>query len=451
MKRPNILFYFSDQQRYDTLGCYGQKLPITPVIDNLATEGVRFEYAFTPQPVCGPCRAVLQTGRYPTSTGCYINNKMLPLDSVTIGKLMEEGGYETAYVGKWHLASEGELEKPGLVNHQTTAIPIEYRGGYTGFWRAADCLEFTSDGYSGYVFDENNNRIDFEGYRSDCIADFAIEFLNSYDGKKPFFLTVSQLEPHHQNGAHHYQGPKGSKEKYKEYEVPGDLAAFTDGDWKEEYPDYLGACNSVDRNLGRIIEKLKDLNIYNDTVIIFTSDHGSHFRTRNKDNHFNGFDDYKRTCHDSALRVPLVIRGGVFLGGKVVSDLVSTACIPRTILSIAGIDVPNYYFGEDLEIFVNSSPKRRNEIFSQISESRIGRVVRNNHYKYAVYAPNMNGGETKDSDVYADDFLYDLEKDPYEIVNLINDESYKSIKEEMRESLLFWIFTIENKKPVIID
>ncbi|MEA4861505.1 MAG: sulfatase-like hydrolase/transferase, partial [Sphaerochaeta sp.] len=98
MSRPNILFYFSDQQRFDTCGCYGQQLNITPVLDELAKQGVRFDLAFSPQPVCGPCRAIFQTGLYATDTGCFRNNKALPSGVKTVADYMEESGYETAYI-----------------------------------------------------------------------------------------------------------------------------------------------------------------------------------------------------------------------------------------------------------------------------------------------------------------------------------------------------------------
>ena len=147
----NIIFYFSDQQRWDTCGCFGQPLNITPNLDALAKEGVKFDNAFSPQPVCGPCRALFQTGKYPTETGCFRNNIMLPEGLKTLANYIEEAGYETAYIGKWHLASDGELEKKPTIDHTVTAVPQEYRGGYTGFWRAADVLEFTSHGYDGYV------------------------------------------------------------------------------------------------------------------------------------------------------------------------------------------------------------------------------------------------------------------------------------------------------------
>ena len=243
--RPNILFVFSDQQRADTCSCYGQPLPITPHLGALAREGVLFEHAFSSQPVCGPCRSIFQTGLYPTQTGCFRNGIMLPQDVKTLAHYMEEAGYETAYIGKWHLASDDRLG----IDHTTTAIPPAYRGGYTGFWRASDVLEFTSHGYDGYVFDETMRRVDFTGYRADCVTDFALEFLEQRSPDKPFFMMVSHIEPHHQNDRGHYEGPKGSKEKYEDFILPGDLAALG-GDARAEYPDYLGACAAVDHNLG---------------------------------------------------------------------------------------------------------------------------------------------------------------------------------------------------------
>ncbi len=451
MKKPNIVFYFSDQQRFDTCGCYGQTLPITPNLDLLAQEGVRFEMAFTPQPVCGPCRAIFQTGLYPTTTGCFRNNIALPLDVKTVADYYHEHGYETAYIGKWHLASNGDLESKPAIDYQRSAVPLQRRGGYKGFWRASDVLEFTSNGYGGYVFDENNKRHDFTGYRCDCITDYALEYLETKKDDTPFFMTISHIEPHHQNDSNHYQGPVGSKEKFKDYELPEDLAVLH-GDAAEEYADYLGACQSVDENLGRLISKLKEKNLYDNTIIVFTSDHGSHFRTRNHDPHLNGYDDYKRTCHDSALRIPLVISGGFYTGGLVVTDLVSTASLPKSLLAMAGIDVGDAMIGEDLlDVVIKKNPDRTNEVYAQISESRVGRVIRTASYKYAICAPGLNGGTAASHDVYVDDFLYDLRQDPFELDNMVNEKLYGEPKNMLREKLLDWILRTEGIKAKILE
>ena len=447
----NIIFYFTDQQRWDTCGCFGQPLDITPNLDRLAREGVKFDNAFSPQPVCGPCRALFQTGKWPTETGCFRNNIMLPAGVKTLGSYIEEAGYETAYIGKWHLASDGELEKPPRIDHTVTAIPRQLRGGYTGFWRAADVLEFTSHGYDGFVFDENDHRIDFKGYRADCINDMALEFFDQYDGEKPFFMTISQIEPHHQNDHKHYEGPKGSKERFKDFILPEDLKALG-GNAAEEYPDYLGQCASLDENLGRLVARLKEKGLYESTVIIFASDHGSHFLTRNRDSHLNGYDDYKRSCHDAALHVPLVIAGGPFKGGIAVEELVSTASLPKTILALAGVDVGDAMIGENLlDVVEKKDDNRPNEIFAQISESRVGRCIRTARYTYSVYAPGVDGGTAAAADRYADDFLYDMEKDPYQLNNVVADPAYVQVKEELRERLLDWIEKAEGKRPEITD
>ena len=447
----NIIFYFTDQQRWDTCGCFGQPLDITPNLDALARDGVKFDNAFSPQPVCGPCRALFQTGKYPTETGCFRNNIMLPAGVKTLGQYIEEAGYETAYIGKWHLASDGELEKPPSIDHTVTAIPRELRGGYTGFWRAADVLEFTSHGYDGFVFDENNQRVDFKGYRADCINDMALEFLDGYTGEKPFFMTVSQIEPHHQNDRKHYEGPEGSKERFKNFILPEDLKALG-GNAAEEYPDYLGQCASLDENLGRLVAKLKEKGLYENTVIIFASDHGSHFLTRNRDEHLNGYDDYKRSCHDACLHVPLVIAGGPYRGGRAVEELVSTASLPKTILALAGVDVGDAMIGENLlDVVEKKADNRLNEIFAQISESRVGRCIRTARYTYSVYAPGVNGGAAAASDRYADDFLYDMDQDPHQLNNVVADPAYAQVKAELRKRLLDWIWRAEGARPVITD
>ena len=447
----NIIFYFTDQQRWDTCGCYGQPLRVTPHLDRLAEEGVKFDSAFSPQPVCGPCRALFQTGKYPTETGCFRNNIMLPGHVKTLANYLEEAGYQTAYIGKWHLASDGDMNAPPRVDHTVTPVPQELRGGYSGYWRAADVLEFTSHGYDGFVFDENNQRVDFKGYRPDCITDMALEFFDSYDNSRPFFMTISHIEPHHQNDRRHYEGPIGAKEEFKEFVLPKDLEALG-GNAAEEYPDYLGQCASLDANLGRLVKTLKEKGIYENTVIIFSSDHGSHFMTRNKDGHFCGIDDYKRSCHDSSLHVPLVIAGGPFRGGKRIADLVSTASLPKTILALAGIETGDAMIGEDLlGVVEKRDPERPNEVYAQISESRVGRCIRTPAFTYAVYAPGVNGCAAASADTYADDFLYDLEKDPWQLENLIDDPSYAEVKAGLRKRLLTWIENVEGIRACIID
>ena len=242
---PNILFILTDQQRADTCGCYGQKLAITPTLDSIAADGVLFENAFSVQPVCGPTRACIQTGLYATQHGSFRNDIALKKDAQTIPKYLSEVGYSVGYIGKWHMASNHLPPGHVISEHRSYAhapIPIEYRGGYKDYWLATDTLENTSHGYTGgYVFNGDMQRVDFPGYRVDSITSFVIDYLEKQSEQQPFFLFVSYIEPHHQNDHHHYEGPPGSKEKFKDFEVPGDLKG-TKGDWRKEFPDYLGCC-----------------------------------------------------------------------------------------------------------------------------------------------------------------------------------------------------------------
>ena len=189
----------------------------------LAKECTLFENNFTCQPVCGPARACLQTGRYATEVGCEINGRALPFGSVkTLAQSFNEAGYATAYVGKWHLATD----RPAGINFETSPIPAERRGGYKDYWMAADVLEFTSHGYNGYVYDADNERVPFTGYRADCINNFAVDFLHSRAGQEqPFFLFISQIEPPHQKDHRRYEGPDGSRARFADFAPPGDLSA----------------------------------------------------------------------------------------------------------------------------------------------------------------------------------------------------------------------------------
>lgn len=432
--RPNIIFYFSDQQRWDTVN-----EEATPNLMQLAREGIQFENSYTCQPVCGPARACLQTGMYATQCGCYWNGVPLPQTIRPMAEYFNEAGYETAYVGKWHLASD---RLPNVGFHcEKTAIPKERQGGYKNWWRAADVLEFTSHGYDGYVFDAEGNQIDFKGYRADCINDFALEYLDQKTSDDPFFLFISQLEPHHQNDRHCYEGPKETVEKFRDYPIPPDLS-FLEGDYEKMYPDYMAAINRLDENVGRLVAKLKEKGLYENTILIYTSDHGSHFKTRNL--------EYKRSCHDSATHTPLIIRGGPFQGGKKEERLVSLIDLPPTMLDLAGIPIPKSYMGHSLVRELAGEESERDCVFIQISESQCGRAIRTKQYKYSVRALAPTGYTIHRSPVYFEDYLYDLTKDPIEKNNLIKDRSYAFVRQKMKKLLLREMERAGEKKPVIL-
>ncbi|NVM02740.1 MAG: sulfatase-like hydrolase/transferase [Candidatus Helarchaeota archaeon] len=444
MDKPNIIFILSDQQRHDTMGCYGQKLEVTPNLDNLAKKGVIFTHAFTCQPVCGPARSCIQTGLYATETGCFRNGIPLPISDKNIANYFSNNGYEVGYIGKWHLASFVNVnifkrsKKEQYINR---GVPLELRGGYKDFWLASDLLEFTSHGYDGYLFNENMNKVEFKGYRVDCLTDFVLKYLETRDEKKPFLLFISYLEPHHQNDHNQVEGPIGSKEKFKNYQIPGDLEG-TQGDWRENYPDYLGCCNSIDRNFKRIHNKLEEMGILKNTLIIYTSDHGCHFRTRNG--------EYKRSAHEASIHIPLIIKGPGFQGGKKISELVSLIDLPPTLLTAGGIDVPKHMKGRPLHSLINSTPKDwSQEVFIQISESQVGRAIRTKRWKYSVKAPSRRGFYDSGAKEYEEELLYDLENDIYEKNNLIKDPNYSEIRIKLAKILKKKMVEAGEEVPII--
>ncbi len=431
-RSPNVVFVFSDQQRADTLGCYGQPLAVTPNLDRMAAEGVRFANAFTPQPVCGPARAVLQTGKYATETGCFRNAIRLPAGERTIAHDMADAGYDLAYLGKWHLAStRGRVRGADLPteDYRETAVPLDRRGGWNQFWLASDVLEATSHSYDGYMHDADGTRREITGYRADWQTDRAIDYLRTRKGQdKPFFLFISYIEPHHQNDHKHFEGPRGSKERFADFVVPGDLKD-TEGDWREELPDYLGCCASLDANLGRLRDELERLQMADNTLVIYTSDHGCHFRTRNG--------EYKRSCHDATLHVPLIACGPGFTGGQVIDELVSLIDIPPTILAAAGVATPERMRGLPLQPLADGTADVwRDEVFVQISESHVGRAIRTDRWTYSVRAPGASGAEDPDSDVYVEEFLYDNDADVDQRNNLVADPALVFIRADLAARLV---------------
>ncbi len=431
-RKPNILFFFTDQQRADTCGCHGASLGLTPCLDQLAKEGVAFDNAITCQPVCGPARAVIQTGKYATKNGCYRNMIALEDNGKTLAHQLADHGYSTNYIGKWHLAGT-ELDP----------VPMEKRCGYKDQWIAADLLEFTSDAYEGFFFDRENRRIDFKDrYRPDLLTDYAVDFIKEYDREEPFYLMMSFLEPHHQNHRHRYVAPDGYADKLRDLPAPKDLVELDkqDADWRQNLADYYGCIKRLDENLQRVVDALKEKGIYEDTVILFTSDHGSHFRTRNG--------EYKRSCHEASVHIPMVIRGGEYIGGKAVKKAVSLVDLAPTILEIAGVPADPDMDGRGAACLVRADDEDWDEnILIQISESQVARALRTPRYKYCITAPHKDGWRDESSEVYTEECLYDLEKDPFELHNVVVDPDYELIKIELREKLLEKIEASGEKRP----
>lgn len=423
--QPNVVVFFTDQQRHDSVGLHGNPLGLTPNFDRLAHKHTHIANSFTCQPVCGPARSCLQTGQYATTTGVWRNGPKLAHDAVTLAQCFNDAGYRTGYIGKWHLSEAG----PG-------AVPREQRGGYQD-WLAANALEMTSDDYHTRMWDESDQPVDLPGYRVDAQTDAVIRYLDARaKDSSPFFLFTSYLEPHFQNHLDDYPPPIGYRQHYAGRWTPPDLAALigqhgngkglVGGTAQQHLAGYWGMVRRLDEALGRIYDALISLGIADNTIILFTSDHACHFKTRNA--------EYKRSCHESSIRVPTFLAGPGFEAGGCRPELISLVDLPATLLDACGIEAPATMQGRSL------MPRLRGdrgdwpeEVFVQISESCCGRAVRTARWKYAVTAPERSA---RDSDRYVETHLYDLKYDPYELTNLVNLNSHAAVCNVMRQRLL---------------
>mgnify|MGYP000557267556 CR=1 FL=1 len=426
--RPNIIVFFTDQQRHDSTGVHGNPLELTPNFDRIAARGTHLYNSFTCQPVCAPARSCLQTGLYATNTGVWRNGLTPRKDLPTLAHYFNDAGYHTGYIGKWHLAHTG-----------ARPVPRELRGGYQS-WLAADALEHTSDAYRCELFDDDDRLVRLPGYRVDGMTDAAIRHVEAHKDR-PFFLFLSFLEPHHQNHIDDYPPPDGYRERYTGRWTPPDLLALG-GSSAQHLGGYWGMVKRLDEALGRLMDALRSLSLDRRTILLFTSDHACHFKTRNG--------EYKRSCHDSSIRVPTALCGPGFDGGGRVESLVSLIDLPPTMLDAAGIAVPDRMEGRSiLPLVRRQAADWPREVFVQISESHTGRAIRTGRWKYAISA-DPDDVKQPSAARYVESHLYDLAFDPHELTNLIGVESHRALADRLRDRLVERMTRAGETAPVIV-
>ena len=403
---PNILFIFSDQQRHDTYGEQDRFHADTPFVNRLAETGVQFRQAFCSCPQCSPSRATLQTGLYPTQAQVVGNmgnpSDPLPTSLKTIGHRMQERGYRTAYMGKWHLG--GEI------------------GDY---------------GYD-YVM---------KGHGDELAAQEACSYLAGTVDPRPFFQIVSFVDPHDiykLNKDPNVDRPPASdvwasqsdtletkpwpQKHFRDFDQGKPLSHFRDEDWEYYRRFYASKVEKVDRYLGQILDALGQLGQSSNTWIFFTSDHGD----------LCGAHRLPFKCpamYDDLVRIPLIIappKGGSFDPCDVMTNNID---IVPTIMSIAGIPEDPSLTGQSLLPLVTRGGEyeESDAIYSQYHQKQRWaapvRMIRTKKWKYNVYI--KHGVE-----------LYNLESDPHEMRNLVNDPDYRDIRDEFHEKLVAHIDSI---------
>lgn len=416
----NFVIFFTDQQRWDTLGLNGNPMRLTPNLDRLARQGTFFREAVTPQPVCGPARSCIQTGQYATTTGVWRNGPGLKADAPKLAELFKSAGYRTGYIGKWHL-SEGTGEGP---------VPEANRGGYDD-WLAANCVELVSGPYSARLWDEKGEAVQLPGYRVDAQTDAAIRYIveRSREPGQPYLLFLSYLEPHHQNTDDSYPAPHGMEMDYTGGWLPPDLQALG-GSSPQHWAGYCAMVKRLDDALGRLMDALESTGQAENTVVVFMSDHGCHFKTRNA--------EYKRSPHESSVRVPLAFWGPKWNGGGEHACPASLVDIAPSLLETAGIEIPDTMEGRSLlPVTCGDRAHLPGESFIQFGDGFLppGRAVRTGRWKFAVTAPEEFKGQPA-APVYLETELYDLQADPYELTNLVGLPSHADVRECLRDRLL---------------
>ncbi len=343
-----------------------------------------------------------------------VTGSPLPQSSPTLATYLQDAGYQTAYIhGKWHLA-------------ERDPVPDGQRGGYE-YWLGVNTPELCSDSYDALLYDDRGREVRLPGYRVDAVTDAAIRYIDAHQ-HDPFYLFLSLLEPHHQNSRDDYPAPDGYAERYEGKWMPVDLAALR-GSAQRHLPGYYGMVRRIDEALGRLLDALRSLGLLGRTIVLFASDHGCHFKTR------NGSTSAARMR--ASIRIPVAISGPGFEGGGQIRELVSLVDLPPTLLDAAGLELPTDMQGRSvLPLLRGERDGWPQEVFFQVSESEVGRGVRTGRWKYYVVAPDVEGHQVPGAGQYVERYLYDLVADPWELDNLVELESHRDVCAVMRERLV---------------
>jgi uncharacterized sulfatase len=431
-----IVVIMTDTQRRDMIGCYGNKDMKTPNIDKLASEGIRFEKAYTCQPVCGPARSALFTGLYPHSNGCWGNSMPLGDNVKTIGQRMKDYGFHTAYIGKWHLDG-GDYFGIGRCPE----------GWDEKYWYDMRCyLEEMSDedrlwSRKPEIMKHRNVTEEFT-YAHKC-SNKAIDFLTNHNDED-FLLVVSYDEPHHP-----FVCPEPFSSMYEDYEFPKSPNVQDRLEGKPEhqkawsgnkmYEDkealkikhpYFFGCNSyVDYEIGRVIKAIDEYSP--DALVIYTSDHGDML-------HSHSLNNKGAAMYEENVGIPLIVRWpGVTPPGSVCRHIVSHIDLVPTIMQAAGLPVPKLLEGNSMvETLLNPEIKVNDAVFIEFGRYEI------DHDGFGGFQPIraiFDGRYKLVINLLTSDELYDLENDPWENKNLISDQEYSSIRNMLHDRILDWM------------
>ncbi|MHA2610720.1 MAG: sulfatase family protein [bacterium JZ-2024 1] len=434
-RKPNILFILTDDQRWDTLGVYGNRSIKTQNLDGLAREGALFLNGFVAAPLCCPSRATFLTGLYPHQTGIVSNEKgrtTIPEGVKTVADYLNEAGYITGFVGKAHLDGGpyrwGFREAPvylpgGGSRHQNPMLIVE--GNQRALPGKIHQNEYAEEEYQSNPGEPQK----VEGLITPIFVDAAIRFLERHrKDEKPFFLWVATTAPH----TPYYNDPKFP---YLRVLIQPPLGFPDPVLSSEDWEGYYSTISHLDDHLGRLFHKVKELGLEENTVIIFSSDNGYMMGSHQRKG--------KSIWYEESVRVPWIIKWkGKIPAGSIISTPVSSVDFLPTVLEIADIPVPLEYEGKSILHALGITPGPvREVVYSEVRggggiKQKPGRrgyntpllwqMVRTEEFKYVW----LSNGE---------EILYDLRKDPKEMRNVAGEEEYSGVMGQMRALHQEWL------------
>jgi len=433
--RPHLVYVLADQLRYASCGYAGDERAHTPHIDALSRESVDFCNAVSGHPVCAPYRANLFTGKYTTSTGMVINEIRMNPHHRCLAHVLAEGGYDTAYIGKWHLWANdlGHHDDP----RNAFVPPGPHRLGFDGYWAA---YNFHHRYVDAYYYRDTPEKVVMPGYEPDGQTDLAIECLaRAAHADRPLALVLSYGTPHDPWTPDNV--PDTYLDLYRDvpfpyppnYRAEDDVlyadgwARFEEGE-REQLADwirvYYAMAANLDWNVGRLLQAIDELGLREDVLLIFTSDHGELFGAHGR--------RAKNIFYEEAVHIPFLLRWlGHVPAGQVSDACLNTPDIMPTLLGLLGLPIPAEVEGMDLShcALGQEGPEPDAALMQGTGATAIfqdgheWRALRDKRYTYAVY--RVDGSE----------LLFDHRSDPYQVRNLVSDPAHAETLHRYRKTL----------------
>ncbi|HIS68385.1 MAG TPA: sulfatase [Candidatus Gallacutalibacter stercoravium] len=435
-KAPNLLYVFADQLRYFSCGYAGDARAQTPHIDAFARQSSDCCNAVSGHPVCAPYRASLFTGKYTTSTGMVINEIRMNPDHECIGHVLGRGGYRTGYIGKWHLYAN---EMGNHYDPKNSYIPAgPDRLGFDDFFAG---YNFHHEYYGEHAYYHLNSpeKIYVQGYEPDAQTDLAIDKMREFSGQeKPFALFLSMGTPHDPWTPDNVPAKYLERFKDVQFELPPNYLPENDphaDDWaklsKEERAEltewmrvYYAMVANVDDNFGRLLQAVEDMGLKDDTIVVFTSDHGELFGAHGR--------RAKNIFYEEAVRIPFLIRWpGRIPAGEKCDVCLNTVDIMPTLLHMMGLPIPSGVEGMDVSERLMGRPGPEPDAAlmmctgptATFADGNEWRALRDKQYTYAVF--HVDGQE----------LLFNNVQDPYQMNNLADQQEFQPLLEQYRQKL----------------